>query len=198
MRRRNVEALLSKHGWSRVPEDPTLVDRWRGAPFGQGTNPRATNVISGAYRGHAVLAFDYSYERRHPAGGTVRDVYAVFVVRLPRAVPSLELTPQGLADRGQRLLGQADVTVGDEEFDRAFRIRCHDAGAAALLRPELRRRLLQGGRRPYRFVGDAVLTWELGPIDKYALNATWIEQVFDVLVDLAGSLPPDVDRPRVT
>jgi hypothetical protein len=193
MRRSNIEALLSKHGWSRVPEDPTLVDRWRGEPFGQGANPRATNVISGTYRGHGVLAFDYSYERRSPSGGVVRDVYAIFAVRLPRALPHVELTPEGLADRGRRLIGRGDVTVGDEEFDQAFRIRCDDArGAAALLQPELRRRLLEAGKRSYRFTGDTLLTWEFGPVDKYALNATWVEQAFDVLVGLGEAVPPDV------
>lgn len=154
-----------------MPEDPTLVDRWRGEPFGQGANPRATNVISGAYRGHRVLAFDYSYERRAPSGGVVRDVYAVFAVRLPRALPHVELTPEELVDRGRRLLQHADVTVGDEVFDKAFRVRCDDArAAAALLQPELRRRLREAGTRSYRFTGDTLVTWELGPVDKYALN----------------------------
>lgn len=195
LRQSNIEALVSKHRLNRAPEDSTLVERWHGEPFGHGTNRRATNVISGAYHGHAVLAFDYSYDRRSPSGGVVRDVYSVFAVQLPRALPHVELTPEGLADRARRLIGRDDVAVGDEEFDKAFRIRCADArDAAALLQPELRRRLLRAGKRSYRFTGDTLLTWEFGPVDQYALNATRVEQVFDVLVSLVEAVPPDAYR----
>src|SRR5215467_1948625 len=79
LRAGNIEAQLSRHGWSRRQEDPALTTRWHGAPFGQGRDHQASNVISGGYRGHRVLAFDYSFLTRFQEGES-RETYAVYAV----------------------------------------------------------------------------------------------------------------------
>jgi hypothetical protein len=194
MRKGNLDAQLAQHGWSRVAEDSTLCDRWHGPPFGQGTDRRATNVISGGYRGRAVLAFDYAFSGRFQEG-TVRETYAVYAVDLPARLPDLALAPEGIRGRMRTAMGRGDVRVGDDAFDRTFRIDCADPNhAAAILHPEVRRKVLEAGKRSYRFENGALLTWELGSIDAYALDPKRLERQFDLLVSLVDAVPDQVWR----
>ena len=61
-RRDRLMQFATMRGWTYVAEDPRLVDRWPGEPFGQGDNARARNVLGGTESGRPFTAFDYSYE----------------------------------------------------------------------------------------------------------------------------------------
>jgi len=192
MRHDNVEAQVTRHGWSRVAEAPDLVDRWRGAPFGKGSARSASNVISGSYRGRPILAFDYAYDDRFQEG-TVREVHSVYAVTLPAPLPDLELTREGVGGLVRSALGMGDLRVGDEEFDRSFRIASADPDfASAVLHPDFRRRLDEASNRCYRFENGALLSWETGPLDAYALDPKRLEGQFDLLVGLVELVPAHV------
>ena len=60
--RRAYAALARAQGWAYAPEDGRLAHAFGGQPFGQGQRRRATDVLTGAFRGRAVAAFTYSFQ----------------------------------------------------------------------------------------------------------------------------------------
>ena len=62
-RRAALASFAAAKGWTYSRADPYgLSARWRSAPFGQGDDREAENVISGvAPNGAPLLAFDYEY-----------------------------------------------------------------------------------------------------------------------------------------
>ena len=71
--------------------------------------------------------------------------YSTALVAIP-PVPlkgNLELTREGLSSRVAKLLGAADLLLGDDAFDRAFVVKTSDeATARALLTPHARAEIL--------------------------------------------------------
>jgi hypothetical protein len=60
-RREGMAAYAGSRGWTYVEDDPSLLDRFEGAPFGAGQDRRAFNVLRGTDRDRPVVVFDYEY-----------------------------------------------------------------------------------------------------------------------------------------
>ena len=67
-RREQLMVWCASSGYTFTVEDDSWVDRWSGAPFGQGDHRRARNVLTGQWQGRAFASFDYSYQT-HSSNG---------------------------------------------------------------------------------------------------------------------------------
>jgi hypothetical protein len=89
----------------------------------------------GPLEGHQVFA----YAVREGPGRYAFEVSLRFAQPLGAG---LSLKPEGMMDRLASFFGGDDIEIGDDAFDRAFRVKCHDAELArALLDEGVRGRL---------------------------------------------------------
>jgi hypothetical protein len=156
-------AYAAQRGWRYTERDHSLVDRFRGQPFGTGNNRRAQHVLRGRHRERDALAFEYSY--RVPKGDNKSETYQFTVVALatPTARPTLEVTREGLGRKLLGFVGIRDLQLESEEFNKTFHIRTDDEKFAYdILNPKMMEWMLSGPALdlPFRFEGGHLLVWQ--------------------------------------
>jgi hypothetical protein len=174
-----LASLAASKGWQFSAFDPwNLPDRWQDDPFGQGFGRRATNVVSGEVSGHPMVAFDYEYKTQSTdsKGNTTTQThcYAVYALGMPCALPYLEVSPESVFSRLGQALGMQDIELESEDFNRKFRVRCHDPKLATdVLTPRTMQLLLQAGGAHFRFAGTDIVGYDSGHLTAVdLLNAT--------------------------
>jgi hypothetical protein len=176
-RREQLMAFCRSKGWSFVSEDPTLVDRWTGTPFGQGERRRARQVVTGTDRARAMVAFDYSYvtsstdSRGQRAETTHR--FAVVALALPTWLPRLQLTPENLLTRAAAAIGiDPDIELESEDFNRRYRVSARQPKFASdVLTPRTMQALLAQPATAMRIDGNVLIGWESGELEPVGLLA---------------------------
>lgn len=178
-------AWATARGWRLRARRRDLERRWRGRPFAVGHSRRATSVLTGTYAGRPATSFQYQCTVGS-GKNQQRRVFHVVAVRLPTSLPTLELTPEGLATRIATALGGQDIDFESEEFNRAWRVQSRDPRFAhAVVHPRLMERLLQpDASTPVRIEGADVLTWSPGP-----QRVELIEPRLAVLTAVADAIP---------
>jgi len=87
-----------------------------------GRDRYAFNVLSGNYRGHEVLIFDYHYKT-----GSGKDTHhhylSFFILRLPGSFPELTIGPEGIFSKIAQAVGYDDIDFESHEFSRKFCVR---------------------------------------------------------------------------
>jgi hypothetical protein len=162
-------------GWSFVAEDPTLVDRWTGTPFGQGERRRARQVVSGTDRGRPMVAFDYSYVTSSTDSKGQRSEtthrFAVVALALPTWLPRLQLTPENLLTRAATAIGlDPDIDLESEDFNRRYRVTARQPKFASdVLAPRTMQALLAKPATAMRVDGNVLLGWETGRLEPVGL-----------------------------
>lgn len=152
----------SQREWTFLPEDPRLVSRFVGSPFGHGSSRRARNVIHGKHRGRAFTAFDYRYVTSSGDSSTTHH-YSVVALALGVAVPSLSVAPQGGVGRFFGRLFGTDIILGDPPFDDRFAVSADDPRFAAdVLHPAMRQMLMTWGDLAWRLSVDSLLVIRQG------------------------------------
>jgi hypothetical protein len=164
-RQEAFNALATRHGWRWLDEDDTYVDRWDGEPFGTGSRRRAKNILVGAYCDREILYFDYSYQTESGSGDNRRTTthnYAVWVVRLPSALPPITVGPEGIfGGRVAGVLGFGDLQTESEDFNRMFKVRCDDHRyGMALIHPRMMEHLMNVHGLQFRIDGDSLICWQ--------------------------------------
>lgn len=164
-----LNSLALSKGWQFSAQDPYgLVGRWAGAPFNQGYDKRARNVVSGALDGHPLVAFDYSYKEDSSDSKGNRSTttyhYAIYALGLPCGLPELHVAPEGVFGRLGVMLGAQDIELESEDFNRRFRVRCPDPKFATdVLSPRTMELLLAyPGKVHVRIAGSDFLDYEQG------------------------------------
>jgi hypothetical protein len=169
-RRETFAAFAAQQGFAYVPEDNFLAGQWAGTPFQTGDNWRVRNVLSGAFQGRQIVAFDYSYET-HTTNAKVRrrttttHKFGVVAMRLPAPLPHLEVTHEGLFGGAvANALGFADLEFESEQFNRAFRVKADDPRFGhAVIHPRMMELLLGRGEIGWRIEGNSLVGWDSGP-----------------------------------
>lgn len=166
--------LARQRGWTYQAEQTGYADRFTGYPFTRTTRNRVSrDLLHGVTAGREFTCLLYSPtpmsvdERR-----SYSRYYRVFLVRLPREVPTLQVTPTKKGVRAR----------GDEHF------------AETVLNPALRTAVNARGL-PLRFEGDLLLTWyeQKGPFGQ-----SDVDSGIAYLTEVAGLLPADLGRTTVT
>ncbi|MEU8224392.1 hypothetical protein [Kribbella sp. NPDC048915] len=170
-RRELFAGFAAQHGWSYLPADNSLARQWMGTPFGTGDNWRVRNVLSGAYNGHPMVAFDYSFQT-HTSNGkgqrrTTTHHFGVVVLQLPGPLPHLEVTHEGIFGGAvANALGFRDIQFESDQFNRAFRVKADDERFGhALITPRMMELLLQRGEIGWRIEGNSLVGWDKGAHD---------------------------------
>jgi hypothetical protein len=189
-RRDRLMRWCLNRGWTYVDEDPSLVSRWTGSPFGQGERRKVRNVITGTEKGRPFTAFDYSYETHssdsngHRTTSTHR--FGVYVVGLPAYLATLQVAPQGAFRRLAAAVGlMKDIDLESEDFNRRFAVQAQDAKFASdVLTPRTMEYLLSVPHVAWRIEGASMLRWDSGRMDP-----TDIVEATAVLDRVADGIP---------
>ena len=175
-RREAFGLLAGQRGWTYVERDDQWVDVFDGAPFGQGHNRKATNVLSGQYDGRPFIAFDYVYyttetstdseghtttrEESHNFGIVGLDMVAELG---NHPFPSLCVSPEGVFGRMIGRLTNRDIELESEDFNRAFTVTSQERKFASdVLHPRMMEYLLQRPKTQFRFDRRWILNVETG------------------------------------
>jgi hypothetical protein len=156
-----VEDLATKHGWSYNANEPGLVDKWPGDPFGKGVDRKATNVLRGSWDDRKFVAFDYSYRPAGARSGKEPWRFGVVAMQLPAELPFLEVEHEDLL--GDTLDPRPDIRFESEIFNRSFRVTSDDERyARAVVHPRLMELLVDRGEIGWRIDGEHLVGWYAG------------------------------------
>jgi hypothetical protein len=175
-RRAALQAFALSSGWTYVAQDDSWCDRFVGAPFGDGDNRCALNVLQGPYEGMQMLAFDYQYETHSTDGKgnrtTTTHRFAVCSLRLPAPLPGLELSPESALTRLAGHLGFDDVELESEDFNRLYRVKARNPKFAYdVLNPRTMAALLGRPALHMRLLDIDAVCWESGRLEPVELIA---------------------------
>ncbi len=88
----------------------------------RGHNRYAYNILSGNYRGHKLILFDYHYQT-----GSGKDThhyyFSFFILHLPVFFPELVIGPEGFFSKIAQAVGYDDIDFESHEFSRKFCVR---------------------------------------------------------------------------
>ena len=176
-RMQDVATWAEANGWEYVGDDPMLAQRWSGRPFGMGIDRVASDVVRGKVDGHDIVSFTYTWRSGSPDGdtrriGLRRRAHVVALDALP-GEPVVDLSPEGIREKWQKLFGAQDVQIDNPAFDGQWLVRSSDEVFA---RRALDARLanivmlpdFQGSR--LRIEGPSVLLWRPGRTDVTTLS----------------------------
>jgi hypothetical protein len=98
--------------------------------FDNGSNRYATNILSGTYREHNVLAFDYHYETHstdsHGNRQTEHHWFSFVTLNMPAAFPGLNIRREGLFTKIAEVFGYQAIKFESAEFSKNFCVRSDD------------------------------------------------------------------------
>jgi len=175
-RREELAAFAASRGWRYEVEQPLLVDRFGGPPFGLGFGRRAYNVLYGSHDGRDLVSFDYEYKTRTSDGKqTTTHVHRFSVLGLSMGLvmPPMSVDPENFLDRFVGRLSGNDIDLESEEFNRAFTVSCPDRKFASdVLHPQMMEYLLQHRQLGWRFESDSMLVIATGARTPAQIDAT--------------------------
>jgi hypothetical protein len=176
---RSVAAL---YRWAFTPDSPDLARRWRGTPFGVGTDRRAGEVFTGSHRGHHFTAFTYTFV---PAAGGKAHTYSVYSLSTGHRVPTIEFTPAGIEPPPAEL-GGGRVEFASADFNNAWTVTAGSATVAfGLINPAFVAWLMRADHAiPLRFEGTDIVTWRAGRMRPGSIMPT-----LDQLAEVARLVP---------
>ena len=170
-----LAAFAAAKGWAYSARDDSWAQRFTGAPFGQGDHRQARNIVSGTVEGHAMVAFDYSFQTHSSDGdssNTTTHRYAVCVLGLPGYLPHLELSPETLRTRVGNTITGHDIELESEDFNRRYRVRADNPKFAYdVLNPRTMQALLAKPVLNLRVAGADAFCWEAGRTQPVTLLA---------------------------
>jgi hypothetical protein len=184
-RREAMLAFATARGWRYEQEQPELVDRFTGPPFGMGFGRQAYNVLYGTHDGRDLVSFDYTYKTQTSDGKTTTThthTFSVLALRMGVPMPSLSVDPENIFGRFLgRLTGQ-DIDLESEDFNRAFTVTCPDRKFASdVLHPQMMEYLLQHPDLGWRFDQDSLLVIANGQRTPDEIDSTL--EVMDGITD---------------
>jgi hypothetical protein len=167
-RRRDHLRLWAKHhGWY-LREQPS-VDWGERLP---GRNRRGVSLsVHGTVNGRTVAVAEYSYTTSSTdgQGNSTSEThrFVVTAVRLPTMYPTLWVERRtGLSKLGRAVFGDAATAIGDERFDRMYRIRTVvPVQVHSVLSPALVNEHIEGRLPVWSIQGTELLSYQKGRIE---------------------------------
>ena len=195
-RAQGFTAAATKMGARIAPDEAPRLLAMPFRLFRIGRGREVQNVAMRQSGEHEVWIIDLLYWREtyNPKTLSTNRVdyeHTCAIVELPRPLPSLIVGREGFWSRIARAIGIDDVEIGDETFDRFFKVKSQDPPAArALLQQDLRFWLLSlDPRWSFETAGNYVLAFA-GRLPLYQLS--FAEQA---VIGFVNRLPDDVAAP---
>jgi len=187
-RREELATYAAARGWRYEVEQPLLVDRFTGPPFGLGFGRRAYNALYGSHDGRDLVSFDYEYKTQTSDGKqttTHLHVFSVLGLSMGVLMPPLSVDPENFLDRFVGRLVGNDIDLESEDFNRAFTVSCTDRKFASdVLHPQMMEYLLQHRDLGWRFEQDSMLVIAQGKRTPAQIDAT-----IDVMDGITDRIP---------
>jgi hypothetical protein len=180
-RRDAFATLAARKNWTYAARDDSWTTLFSGSPFGEGFDRKATNLLTGMYNGRPFVAFDYSYSTdsslsdsaRHTSSLSLDHPFSVVAVDTGAAFPHLQVIPEGLVGRISRRLGDQDIELESEDFNRAFTVTCPDRKLASdVLHPRMMQLLLTTPDLAWQLQGRYLLAVRAGSHTEAQVEAT--------------------------
>lgn len=96
----------------------------------QGSNRYAFNILSGNYKEHDIMVFDYHYETHSTDSKGHRQThhhyFSFFMLHLPISFPELKIGREGFFSKVAQAFGYDDIDFESHEFSRKFCVRSGD------------------------------------------------------------------------
>lgn len=139
--------------------------------------------------GQEITLLEHSYTSGSGKNqSTVR--HAIAAVEAPAHWPELRITPEGVFRKLAELVGQKDIQLENEEFNRRWRVKTADEDfAIVLLTPQVQARLMEWPKE-YRAVigGGAIAVVASGYI-----TAARLQQMPGLVTGLAALIPSELE-----
>lgn len=175
-RRETMQTFAVGRGWRYEAEQPLLVDRFSGPPFGIGFGRSAYNVLYGTHDGRDLVSFDYTYKTQSSDGKTTTThthTFSVLALRMGVRMPPLSVDPENFLDRFVGRITGNDIDLESEDFNRAFTVGCPDQKFASdVLHPQMMEYLLRHPQLGWRFEQDSMLVIATGQRTPEQIDAT--------------------------
>ena len=175
-RRDELAAYALSRGWRYEAEQPLLVDRFQGAPFGIGSGRSAGNAVYGQHDGREFVSFDYEYKTTSGSGEnktTTTHNFSVLAMSMGVSLPTLTVDPENFLERFVGRVTNSDIDLELEDFNRAFTVNCPDRKFASdVLHPRMMEFLLQHRDVGWRFERDSMLMVASGQRSIQQIDAT--------------------------
>lgn len=132
LRRDAMQQLAQTHNLQFTPaKDYSLASRFGFLnKLAQGSNRYAYNILSGHYKGHPILVFDYHYETYSTDSKgrrkTSHHYFSFFILNLPAHFPELIITKEGFFSKVAQFFGYDDIDFESAEFSKKFVVRSPD------------------------------------------------------------------------
>lgn len=188
-RRQAMAAYAVSRGWRYEAEQPLLVDRFEGPPFGLGHGRSATNAVYGQHDGRDFVSFDYEYKTTSGSGEdrrTTTHTFSVVALSMGVALPSLRVDPENFLERVVGRVTGFDLELESEDFNRAFTVSCPDRKFASdVLHPQLMEFMLRHRDVGWRFERDSMLMVSDARRSVEQIDATLalMDQITDTIPD---------------
>ncbi len=169
-----LQLWAQENGWTLVPNP--VVDWGSRAPGG---NKRGVSLaLYGDMWGRRTSIAEYSYTETTSTSGpdgtssssSTTHQYVLVVVHLDRPSGYLGVQPRGVLSRWGRTLFGLGSEIGDEAFDKEYRLVGDPAATPYTLTPELVAAHAAGAVPPWTIYGEDLLTWYPGRIDLHRLG----------------------------
>lgn len=165
-RRAGIAGYATHREWEYRAEDPSLVTRFGGAPFGQGFGQSARNVLLGRHDGRPFVAFDYHYATSSGTGTdrrTHHHVYSVLAMSLGLPTPGMAVGPTTTFGKLVNAVTGRDVRIGNPVFDDAFTVTSPAPQFALdVLHPDVVQVVMHHPELAWRLEGDSMLVVRAG------------------------------------
>jgi hypothetical protein len=91
----------------------------------RGHNRYAYNILSGSYKEHELILFDYHYQTGS-GKNTQHHHFSFFILNLPMVFPELAIGPEHIFSKIAQSFGYDDIDFESHEFSRKFCVRSPD------------------------------------------------------------------------
>jgi len=91
----------------------------------KGSDRYAFNILSGNYKEHDVILFDYHYQTGF-GDNSQQHYLSFFILRLSTSFPELIICPEGILSKIANSIGFDDIDFESYEFSRRFCVRSQD------------------------------------------------------------------------
>lgn len=170
-RQATLGGWAARREWDYRPSDPSLVDRFDGAPFGRGSGRSATHVVLGRHDGRPFVAFDYRFTT---SGGetSTQHLVSVLAMNLGATAPALSVAPTTTFGKLVNAITGRDIPLGDPAFDEAFTVTSPAPDFARdFLAPAVREVLWHHRDLVWRITGDSMIVLRTGEHSPAELEA---------------------------
>ncbi|OVE75297.1 hypothetical protein BVX97_05095 [bacterium E08(2017)] len=126
-RREAFEAIASDLNLHYTPtKNRDMAKRYKFLKkLAQGSNRYAYNILSGPYKDHRVLVFDYHYETRSDKN-THHYHFSFFILFLGKHFPELTITNEHIFSKIAQAIGFDDIDFESHEFSSKYTVRSKD------------------------------------------------------------------------